>query len=251
MNRYLIALVVSLVGFPGMIRAQQPSAASIIKQAEDKMRGSTSYTEMTMTIVRPSYQRSISLKSWSKDKEFSLIKITAPAKEKGSGYLKRNKELWNWLPTIDRMIKMSSSVMGQSWMGSDFTNDDMVRESSMTRDYTPKLLPKETLRGVECYVIDLTPLEAAAVVWGKTKVWISVKDYSILRTENYDESIVLMQTLDNYDFKRFGDRDVATRMEMIPADKKGQKTIVTVSKAEYNKPIADSFFSQQNLKTVQ
>lgn len=234
-----------------LITSGAPTAQEIVKRADDKLRGESSYSEMTMTIVRPSYQRSISMKTWSKGSDFALIKITAPAKEKGQSYVKRQKEMWNWIPAIDKMVKMSSSMMGQSWMGSDFTNDDMVRESSMVRDYSPVINGSETLREFNCYRIELTPHEDAAVVWGKVIVWIDKENYHIIKSESYDEEMILAQTMENFDFKLFGDRIMPARMVMTPAEKKGQKTIVTVTKANYNIPIAESFFSQQNLKKLQ
>jgi len=246
-------LIFSLLGISLSIAlsAQTLSALDIVKKADSKMRGESSYSEMTMTIVRPTWQRSISMKAWTKGKDFALIKITEPAKDKGTGFLKRNNELWNWIPSIDRLIKMSSSVMGQSWMGSDFTNDDMVRESSLVTDYTQKIVGEETVRGFDCYKIELTPLPNAAVVWGKVVTWIEKGTFNFIRTENLDEQFNLAQTMENYDFKQFGDRLLPSRMEMTPAAGKGQKTVITVSKAQYNISIKESFFSQQNLKTIQ
>ena len=246
-------LIISLlcVSLAIVLQAQGLSALEIVKKADSKMRGESSYSEMTMTIVRPTWQRSISMKSWSKGSNFALIKITDPAKEKGTGFLKRDKELWNWIPSIDRLIKMSSSVMGQSWMGSDFTNDDMVRESSMVTDYTQEIAGEENIRGFDCYRIELMPLPNAAVVWGKVITWIEKETFNIVRTQNLDEDFQLVQTMENYDFKTFGDRILPSRMEMTPADGKNQKTVITVSKSQYNTPIQDSFFSQQNLKTIQ
>ena len=233
------------------LSAQTLSALEIVKKADSKMRGESSYSEMTMTIVRPTWERSISMKVWTKGTNLSLIKVTAPAKDKGTGFLKRDKELWNWLPSIDRLIKMSSSVMGQSWMGSDFTNDDMVRESSMVTDYTQQLTGEENIRGFDCYRIELTPLPDAAVVWGKVIAWIDKESFNFIKTQNLDENFELAQTMENFDIKQFGDRSLPSRMEVTPASGKGQKTVVTISKSQYNIPIQDSFFSQQNLKTIQ
>ena len=238
------------IGLSMAMSGQTLSALEIVTRADSKSRGESSNSEMTMTIVRPTWQRSISMKVWSKGTDFALIKITEPAKDKGSGFLKRYKELWNWVPAIDRMIKMSSSVMGQSWMGSDFTNDDMVRESSMVKDYTQKLLGEEEVRGFNCYKIELLPLPDAPVVWGKVIVWIDKETFNFIRQENMDENFELAQTMENFDFKQFGDRLLPSRMEMTPADKTGQKTVITISKAQYNIPMEDSFFSQQNLKAM-
>jgi outer membrane lipoprotein-sorting protein len=233
------------------LSAQTPSALDIVTKADAKTRGNSSYMEMTMQIVRPTWTRSISLKSWTKGENLALVKITAPAKDAGQGYLKISKDLWNWLPSIDRLVKMSASVMGQSWMGSDFTNDDMVRQSSIVTDYTHKIAGEEQIREYNCWKIELTPKPNAAVVWGKVLMWVSKNGYDIIKTQNYDESNLLVQTMENFDFKTFGDRQMPSRMEMTPADKSGQKTIITVAKAQYNQPINDNFFSQQNLKTIQ
>ena len=246
----LILSLVEVVGLSLALSAQTPSALEIVTKADAKMRGNSSYMEMTMTVVRPKYTREISMKSWSKGDNLALVKITAPAKDAGQGFLKVNKDLWNWVPSIDRLIKMSSSVMGQSWMGSDFTNDDMVRQSSTVTDYTHKILGEEKIREFNCWKIELIPKPNAAVVWGKVISWID-KEYNIIKTEHYDEDNILVQTMENFDFKRFGDREMPSRMEVTPADKKGQKTVIKVTKAQYNQPINDNFFTQQNLKTIQ
>jgi outer membrane lipoprotein-sorting protein len=245
----IIFCVLGILGLLLTLPAQTPSALDIVTKSDAKMRGNSSYMEMTMQIVRPKYTREFSFKSWSKGDNLALVKITAPAKDAGQCYLKINKDLWNWLPSIDRMVKMSASVMGQSWMGSDFTNDDMVKQSSIVTDYTHKIITEEQIREFPCWKIELTPKSNAAVVWGKIITWID-KNYNIIKTQYYDEENILVQTMENYDFKTFGDRQIPSRMEMTPADKKGQKTVVIVSKAQYNQSINDNFFSQQNLKTI-
>ena len=141
--------------------------------------------------------------------------------------------------------------MGQSWMGSDFTNDDMVRESSVVNDYTHQLGGTEKVREFDCYKVILTPKEDAAVVWGKVITWICVKDFVEIKSECYDEDNELVNTMNAYDIKTFGNRRTASRMEIIPADKPNQKTVMTVTKYEFDIAIDDSFFSQQNMQRVQ
>ena len=150
---------------PFSINAQSElEARDIIQKAEDKTRGSSSFSEMTMTIVRPTWTREVGIKSWSKGNEYSLILITSPARVKGAAFLKRDREIWNWQPTIDRVIKMPPSMMMQSWMGSDFTNDDLVKESSILEDYSHQLLGKENIDGRTSYKIELITNEDATVV---------------------------------------------------------------------------------------
>ncbi len=231
-------------------RAQNLSATDIVRKADENRQGKTLQSEIKMTIVRPTWTREIGIKTWSKGDDYSLALITAPAKDKGQVFLKRKKDLWNWVPSIDRMIKMSSSVMGQSWMGSDFTNDDMVKQSSVVNDYTHQLEKTEKIREFDCYKIILIPKESAAVVWGKVIVWISKNDFIEVKTEFYDEDGNLVNTFNSYDMKQYGSRKLPSRMEVIPADKPNQKTVMTILSNDFDKPIDDSFFSQQNMKKV-
>ena len=167
-NYYKVILVGFLTVFPlHQNFSQKLTAKEIVKKADDKGRGQTSQGIMTLTIVRPGWSRSITLKSWSKGTDYSLIYVTAPAKEKGQVFLKRKTDMWNWVPSIERVIKVPPSMMMQSWMGSDFTDDDLVKESSLVVDYTQKLIGKEKVRDQECYKIELVPLPDAAVTWGE------------------------------------------------------------------------------------
>lgn len=196
MAAYITILMTGL--FTPQVFSQELTAKEIVKKADDKGRGKTSQGAMTLTIVRPDWTRSISFKSWSKSSEYSLIYITAPAKEKGQVFLKRHKDMWNWVPTIERMIKIPPSMMMQSWMGSDFTNDDLVKESSLVVDYNQKLLGKEVVRGQECYKIELLPLPDAAVTWGKVIIWITTNGYNQWKAEYYDEDMHMVNLMNEY-----------------------------------------------------
>lgn len=230
--------------------AQTADIKEIVKKADEKLRGTSSIGEVTMTIQRPSWERTLSMKNWTLGTEYSLILITAPAKEKGQVFLKRESEMWNWLPSIDRMIKIPPSMMMQSWMGSDFTNDDLVKESSIVKDYTHKLVGEETIENYPCYKVELIPLEDAPVVWGKIYMWISQDEFLWLKAEFFDEDGLLVNTEILTDVKKMDDRIIPTRMEMIPADKEGHKTIMTFDNIDFEVPIKDSFFSIQNMKRI-
>ena len=232
------------------LRAQTLTAAEIVKRADENRRGESLYSEIKMTIIRPSWTREIGIKSWTKGNDYSLALITSPAKEKGQAFLKRKKDLWNWQPGIGRMIKMSSSVMGQSWMGSDFTNDDLMKESSNLNDYTHQLEKTEKIREFDCYKLILIPKEDAAIVWGKVILWISITDFVEIKTEFYDEDNVLINTFNGYDIQTYGKRKLASRMEIVPADKPNQKTVMTVLKYDFDTALNESFFSQQNMQKV-
>lgn len=249
-NVLTFLLLTALLTFGGYEAIAQLTAKQIIEKMEDQMRGESSFAEMTMTTVRPRYTREVSMKIWSKGDDYSLILITAPARDKGTAYLKRSKEIWNYVPNIDRMIKMPPSMMSQSWMGSDFSNDDLVRESSTITDFKHRILREETYDGRNCWVLELTPSPNSSVVFGKVLLWVAKDLFIQLKVENYDEDGVLVSTILLKDIKNMGGRMVPSLMEMIPADKSKQKTIIRYDNARFNITIEDSFFSVQNLKNI-
>jgi outer membrane lipoprotein-sorting protein len=248
MRFYLIAL--SLFFIAASAQSQQPSAKEIVKKANDLMQGQTNESYMKMTIVRPTWQRTISFHSWAKESAFSLAIITDPAKEKGQTFLKRKNEIWNWVPNIQRMIKLPPSMMSQGWMGSDFTNDDLLKAASIVEDYDHTLVGSEICNGEDCYKIKLVPKANAAIVWGFLYKWISKKGYFQMKTEFYDEDNLLVKTESASVIKNMGDREIPTHFEIIPHDKPGNKTIVDMEKVIFNKPMEDGFFPQQNMKTI-
>ena len=247
--KQLILTLLMLAGLQAS-HAQGLSADDIIRKADEKNRGLSSEGTMTMKVIRPDWTRTITMKTWSKFREYSLVLITAPAKDKGQVFLKIKTEMWNWVPSIDKTIKIPPSMMLQSWMGSDFTNDDLVKQSSIVVDYTHKLLSREKVRDMDCYKIELTPLPDAPVVWGKVIMWITVSGYDAWMAEYYDEDNKIVNVSNNYDIKRMGDRDIPTRLEMAPQNKKGQKTVMHIDKMKFNTGIDESFFSQQNMKKI-
>lgn len=234
----------------GMFLIKAQTAKDIIQEAYDKMSGESNSAEMTMKIIRPDWTREIGIKSWAKGTEKSLVLITAPARDNGAAFLKREKELWNWQPTINRVIKMPPSMMMQSWMGSDFTNDDLVRESSIVDDYSHKLLKDTVIDGRDAWKVELIPTEEAAVVWGKIEGYISKEGYLQLLFKYYDEDGYLVNTMILSDIKELGGRVIPTKMEMIPAENPDQKTLIVYNQMQFDISIDDGFFSIQSMKRV-
>lgn len=240
----IILLVVSMSAFG-------QDAKEVVKKADTKFKGEkTRYSAMSMTIVRPKYKRNLEFKSWSEGTENSLTLITAPAKEKGQTFLKSGNNLWSWNPTIQRLIKFPPAMMSQGWMGSDYSNDDILRESSIVVDYIHSITASESIDGHDCYVIELMPLEDSDVIWGKIVLWISKDDYLQLKALYYDEDEFLVKTHLAHTVKTFQDRTIPSVMEIIPDDEDGFKTIVTINDMKFNAPIAKNFFSQQNMKRI-
>jgi len=242
-----ILLILSLT-LISALKAQ--SAKDIIIKADQKWQGLSQISSMEMTIVRPTWERTIAFKGWTKGRDYSLTLITAPAREKGQTFLKRQNEMWTWNPSINRLIKLPAAMMSQGWMGSDFTNDDILKESSIVVDYTHKIIGKEEINGIMCHKIELIPTEEAAVVWGKIIKWISIDETDQIKNEYYDEDEMLVKTDIASDIKLMGYRKIPTRIEVIPADKPGNKTIVIITNIKYNVKMDNSFFSQQNMKKL-
>lgn len=226
------------------------NAKEIVQKADELMRSNSSYSEMTMTIVKPNWSRTMGMKIWALEPDYALIYINEPARDKGSVTLKRKNEVWNWLPSAQRVIKIPPSMMLQSWMGSDFTNDDLVRQSSVVNDYNHKLIGEEKLNGYDCYKIEMIPKPEAGVVWGKIITWIAKGSYFQVQADYYDEDNILIKSFIGSKEKKMGGRNILSYWEMIPRDEPGNKTIMEYTVIEFNYKVDESFFSEQNMKRV-
>lgn len=233
-----------------ILSAIAQDAKDIVRKADEKAKGKTSIANITIQTIRPTWSREMSVKAWTKGNDLTLILVLAPAKEKGVVFLKRKKEVWNWIPSIERNIKMPPSMMSQSWMGTDFTNDDLVKEASILEDYDHSFLEDVVIDGRNCYKIQLLPKPKSAVVWGKVVMCIDKKDSLMLYVEYFDEDGKLVNIMHCTDIKMLGGRLLAAKMEMTPANKKGNKTILIYNSLLFDSPLEDSFFSTQNLTKV-
>ena len=254
MNKLLQTILIALIAFlPSSVFSQVKSELTgkeIIEKANDLRYGETSIGGMEMTLVRPTWKRSIAMKMWTKGTNYSMVIITAPAKEKGQVFMKRKTEMWNWIPNISRMIKFPPSTMSQGWMGSDYTNDDMMNEGSLVDKFKHKIIKTEIFEDMECWVIESTPVEESDVIWGKKIIWISQDDFFTLKTESYDEDLYLVKTEISSDIIQMGGKKLPSKFIIIPEDNPGNKTIVVLKDIVFNKEIKDSFFSQQNMKRI-
>tara|TARA_B110000483_G_scaffold6405_1_gene7560 strand:+ start:200 stop:940 length:741 start_codon:yes stop_codon:yes gene_type:complete len=237
-----ISLIILLFG---CLDVYTQSAIEIIQKADSKMRGASSFSEMAITIVRPKWQKTMTMKSWSLGTDYSVSLVTSPAKEKGSVFLKRKNEVWNYLPALERTIKLPPSMMTQSFMGTDLTNDDLVKQSSMVVDYTHKILSEEIVEGLDCWKLELIPKEEATVVWGKLIVWIDKSDFMQLKIEFYDDDEEIVNLMNGYNFKMFGNKKLPSKIEFIPLEDQGNKTIIEYKIWEFDKDIPSNYFTTQ------
>ena len=248
---WTILIIYSVTFLTSPLAAQGESAAEVIRKADEKFNGEKSgMMVMSMTIIRPSWKRTIEFKSWTLGRDYALTLITAPARDAGQTFLKRGTEMWNWNPSISRLIKLPPSMMSQGWMGSDYTNDDILKESSVVNDYIHSFENDEIVDGRECYKIRMTAKEDAAVLWGHQVRWIDKKEYLVLKAELYDEDGFLVRTENGSDIKMMDGRTIQTRIELVPADEPGNRTLVVLKEIKFNIPLQESFFSQQNMKNV-
>jgi len=252
--RLATASTIVLMILPAMTEpatAQQLTAKEIITKADEKFNGEMSgYSVMSMTIVRPSWQRTVEFKSWSLGDDYALTIITAPAREKGQTFLKRGNEMWSWNPAISRLIKLPPSMMSQGWMGSDYTNDDILRESSVVNDYDHLFEGEEMIDGRMCHKIRLTAREDADVLWSRQMWWVDKKDFIVLKAELYDEDGFLVRTERGTDLRTMDGRLIPTTIELVPAEQEGHKTVLKITEIKFNITVEESFFSQQNMKTI-
>jgi outer membrane lipoprotein-sorting protein len=222
-------------------------ARDIIAKVDQLYRSSSSRAEVEMRITTPNWARTLGITAWSKGTQKTFILINEPKKERGTATLRLGNEMWNYLPATDKVIKIPPSMMMGSWMGSDYNNDDLVKESSMLDDYTYRMITPDKPAAGELWV-EMIPNPEAVVVWGRVVLAVRERDGLPLRQEYYDEKGALMRTIIFSGINILGGKTIPTMMELVPQNKKGHRTVITYKKVEFDIPLRDDIFSQRNLK---
>jgi outer membrane lipoprotein-sorting protein len=232
--------------------AQAPAASakvdSIIHEIDRLYRANSSYSEIEMEIVTPHWQRTLSMVGWSEGMKKTFIRITSPAKEKGVTTLRMGNEMWNYLPKTNKVIKIPPSMMMSSWMGSDFTNDDLVKEFSLYEDYKYSEITPDSAIDSLIY-INCVPSPDLPVVWGNVVIAATRDSYLPVWEKYYDEKGTLMRVMYFSDIRTFGDRTIPATMEMVPQNKEGHRTVIRYLKIDYNIPVDEEIFSLRNLRS--
>ncbi len=244
---FLLLTVFALVKLPDVASAQ-PSAREIVERADRLTRGSTQEGRYEMRIVRPDWERSTTFEFWSEGTEKSFIRVAEPARDRGVAFLKIGREMWNYIPRVNRVIKIPPSMMLQSWMGSDFTNDDLVKESSVVEDYEHRLLGSQSLEGAEVWHVELIPKPETAVAWDRIEEWIRKDDYVPLKAVYFNERGEVTRTMLFTEIRRMGGRVLPTRYDLIEETRPGRRTVLILEEVQFDRPIAGNVFSQQNLR---
>ena len=224
-----------------------PDAQAIVRAAVDHWRGLSSYSEMSMLIHRPDWERSMTMQAWTKGDEKSLVRVIEPKKDRGNGTLTDDNDMWTFSPKVNRVIKIPSSMMGQSWMGSDFSNKDVARADDIIDQYDHTLLGHEEVDGMTVYEIRSVPHEHAAVVWGREELRIR-DDHVVLEHRFYDQDGELVKALKTLDIQAMGGRTIASRQRMVKEDEPEEWTEIQVLSVEYEIDIRDSVFTLSNLR---
>jgi len=245
-------LLVFLLIFSFKISAQMGAEEikELVYTAENRLKGKSSIAEVKITTIRPKYSREMVMKTWTSGEDYSLMYIKEPARDRGTSYLKREKEIWYYIPSIERNIKMPPSMMNQSWMGTDLSNVDLVKKTSLAKDFEHELIGEENVNGEDSYRIKLIPHPEADVIWGKIELRSGKKYKNILRQESFDEDLELVNTMNGYDIKSMDGVYVPTRMEFIPADKPEQKTQMQYITLEFDVAIPPANFTTQYMTRI-
>jgi len=222
----------------------------MVKKVDDLLRGESNTMTMQMIVTTPEWSRENIMESWSLGTDKVFVNILSPAKDKDTRFLKLEYNLWMYIPKVEKVIKIPPVMMMQSFMGSDFSYDDMVKESSMVKDYVPHLVGQDTLEQEKNYVLELLPKPDAPVVYGKLKLWVRTKDLIPTREEFYNEKKEIIKVMVFKDVKKMGDRFIPTYWEMTNLKKKDHKTIIKIQKAQFNIKIDPSIFTKRNLSRI-
>lgn len=222
-------------------------AREIIKNAIDHFRGLSSYSEASMIIHRPEWERSMDMKIWTRGMNKSLVRITAPKKDMGNGSLLIDDDMWSYTPKINRVIKIPPSMAHQSWMGSDFTNNDVAKADDLIDRYTHTIKEKRQQDGITVYVIESVPHEDAPVVWGREMITVR-DDYVLLEHQFYDQDGVLVKQLSTREIRMIGGRNLATIERMQKVDVKDEWTEFRLHHIEFDAEISNSTFTLSSLR---
>jgi outer membrane lipoprotein-sorting protein len=248
MARLRLRSIVILLGLGLMARpALARDAREIVRAAWEHWRGTSSQGEMTMTIHRPDWERSMSMKVWSHGQKDSLVRVTEPRKDAGNATLIKDDEMWTYSPKVNRVLKVPSSMMGQSWMGSDFSNKDVSRADTIVDQYDHTLLDTETRNGHEVYVIESIPHEDAAVVWGKEMLRIR-DDHVLLQEDFYDQEGKLVKSMRAREVREMGGRMLATRLRMEKEEAEGEWTEIVTESMRFDLDLPGFTFTLSNLR---
>ena len=246
--RLIIIFLLFKIFFSTYAIASDLDPKIILNNVDDIYRSNASHGILTLAVTTSNWQRSLTLEQWSKGNNMHLIKVLKPKKEKDLATLRVDNNVWNYMPKVKRVVKIPSSMMSSSWMGSHFTNDDLVKQSRMVIDYDFSITYEGLRDGVDIVEISCVPKKNAAVVWGKVEVIVYRNDFIPLRIVYYDEDLKLSRTLKFSNIQVLGGKKIPLQMKMVPTDEPEESTAILWEKIKFDIVIKDDFFSLRKLQ---
>lgn len=237
----------ALAGFTHTDDTAALNANALVEASFDYVRGRASVSRVQMTIHRPEWERVMTIEAWTRGQEDSLFRIISPPKDHGNGTLKKSREMWIFNPKVNRVIKLPPSMMSQSWMGSDFSNNDLAKSDSLVKDYDHTLIGTETHDGKKVYLIESMPKPEAPVVWGMQRLKIR-EDHIFLSQAFYDEDLKLVKALTTLEIKMLGGRLFPKVWRIQKADAEGEYTELLYEELTFKEDLPEDLFTLSNLR---
>jgi outer membrane lipoprotein-sorting protein len=241
----LVVLAVGLLS-QAVFSQVRPPLVDVVDAVDKLYRADSSYVVIEMEIVTPQWQRTLKMKAWSEGTDKTFIRILEPQKERGISTLRIGNEMWNYLPKVQREIRIPPSMMMSSWMGSDFTNDDLVKEFTFKDDYDFRYVKADNPTPGVLY-IECTPKAGRPIVWGSVLLEVDAATYIPIAERYFDEKGELMRVMNFKEIKAFGGRRIPSVLELIPQKKEGHKTVVRYLEAEFDMAVPADTFTRRNL----
>lgn len=239
---YNVALLLLLLFSSTQVKADE-EAVALLKQVDELFRSKSSIATMKMQILTPNWQRTLEMKSWTQGMDDTFIRVLSPRKDRGVATLKKDTEMWNFFPKINKVIKVPPSMMMGSWMGSDFTNDDLVREVSLVKEYQVT----KTLES-DHYRLTLTPKESTVTVWGKIEIVINQHNLLPVSQSYFNDKGEKVRTMTFSQIRDFQGKKMPAMMTMVPLNKTGHKTVIEYVDAQFDVELGDNIFTLRNLQ---
>ncbi len=246
--RIIVTFLLFKIFFSTCAIASNLDPEIILNNVDDIYRSNASHGILTLSVKTSNWQRSLTLEQWSKGNDMHLLKVLKPKKEKDLATLRVDNNVWNYMPKVKRVVKIPSSMMSSSWMGSHFTNDDLVKQSRMVIDYDFSITYEGLRDGVDIVEISCIPKKNAAVVWGKVEVIVYRNDFIPLNIVYYDEDLKLSRTLKFSNIQVLGGKKIPLQMKMVPTEEPEESTAILWEKIEFDIVIKDDFFSLRKLQ---
>jgi len=246
--KIIVTFILFKIFFSTCASASNLDPEIILNNVDDVYRSNASHGILTLSVKTSNWQRSLTLEQWSKGNDMHLLKVLKPKKEKDLATLRVDNNVWNYMPKVKRVVKIPSSMMSSSWMGSHFTNDDLVKQSRMVIDYNFSITYEGLRDGVDIVEISCIPKKNAAVVWGKVEVIVYRNDFIPLNIVYYDEDLKLSRTLKFSNIQVLGGKKIPLQMKMVPIDEPEESTTILWEKINFDLTIKDDFFSLRKLQ---